>query len=102
MRKKEKGLLQSGFMFGVDKALLNINKQRAEERPVVLRYTEKEAAMLFDLLHSEMETLMSLNTKNRLSEEPIFDQEQVAYLQEVMDFCAEQMKALSEYADIGG
>lgn len=76
-------------------------RKHKPERAVVLTYTEEEAAMLFDLLNSEMEELMHLNTANRLSKEPIFDQEQTDYLHKVMDFCAEQMKALSKYANIG-
>ncbi len=100
MRKKKKGLLSSGFMFGVDAALLKIDKQRVEEHPVVLRYTEEEAALLFDLLYDEMEGLMSLNTKDRMSKEPMFDQEQRAHLHTVMDFCARQIQALYKYANM--
>lgn len=76
------------------------SKPITTERPVVLSYTEEEAALLFDLLHSEMEDLMSMNTKDRESEEPIFSQEQRAYLHTVMKFCAEQLKVLSRYAYI--
>ena len=76
----------------------SILNNHTKARPVVLKYTEEEAALLFDLLNSEMEELMHLNTKNRLSKEPIFDQEQIAYLHKVMDFCADQMKALYKYA----
>ena len=64
---------------------------------VHLYYSKEEAAMLYDLLHSEMEELMHMNTKDRLSEEPIFDDEQRDYLHRVMQFCAENMKALVKY-----
>lgn len=101
LRKKKKGQL-AGFTLGTDIALLKINKDRAKARPVALMYTEEEAALLYDLLSSEMDELMSLNAKNRLSEEPIFDQEQTEYLHRVMQFCAEQMKVLSKYVPVGG
>lgn len=74
----------------------------ARNAAVLLYYDEEEAALLFDLLHSEMEELMSLNTKDRLSKEPLFDQEQRDYLHRTMQFCAEQLKALSKYAKVGG
>jgi hypothetical protein len=73
-------------------------KPCAEVHPVVFSYTEEEAAMLFDLLYSEMKELMSMNTKDRLSEEPMFDQEQRDYLHRVMQFCVEQLKVLIKYA----
>lgn len=74
----------------------------AKKASVHLYYSEEEAALLYDLLHSEMEELMSMSTKSRLSKEPIFDQEQTEYLHRAMRFCAEQMKALSKYALVGG
>ena len=77
-------------------------RSKLEKKPVVLTYTEEEAALLFDLLNSEMEELMSLNTKNKLSKEPIFDQNQVAYLHKCMDFCAAQLKVLMPYAELQG
>lgn len=69
-----------------------------KKRPVVLRYSEEEAGLLFELLHSEMEELMHLNTLDRLSEKPIIDQEQRDHLHRAMQFCAEQMKKLQKYA----
>lgn len=68
---------------------------------VHLYYSEEEAAMLFDLFHDEMEDLMSLSTKDRLSKEPVFNQEQRDYLHRVMRFCAEQMRALTKYCEVG-
>jgi hypothetical protein len=73
----------------------------SKKASVHLYYSEEEAALLFDLLYSKMEDLMSLNTKDRLSEEPIFDQEQRDYLHHAMQFCAEQLKALAKYANVG-
>lgn len=72
----------------------------SKKASVHLYYSEEEAALLFDLLYSEMEDLMSMNTKDRLSEEPIFDQEQQDYLHHAMEFCAEQLKALAKYANV--
>ena len=74
----------------------------SKKASVHLCYSDEEAALLYDLLSSEMDELMSLNTKNRLSEEPIFDPEQTEYLHRAMQFCAEQMKVLSKYAPVGG
>lgn len=72
-------------------------KEKQSKASVVLTYTEEEAAMLFDLLHSEMNELMSINTKDRLSKEPLLNNEQREYLHRVMDFCAEQLKVLWKY-----
>lgn len=64
---------------------------------VVLRYSRLEASMLFELLYAQMEELMSVNTKNRLSKEPLLDHEQTEYFHNVMKFCAEQVRALYKY-----
>lgn len=70
----------------------------SKKASVHLYYSEEEAALLYDLLHSEMEELAHLNTANRLSAGAIFDQEQTEYLHRAMKFCAEQMKVLYKYA----
>lgn len=80
----------------------DIDEMHTYKPKVALIYTEEEAALLYDLLSSEMDELMSMNTKNRLSEKPIFDKEQTEYLHRAMQFCAEQMKVLSKYAPLGG
>lgn len=64
---------------------------------IAITYTKEEAAMLFDLLQDQMNQLMSLNTKNRLSKEPILNEEQVAYLHKIMEFCAREIKTLWKY-----
>lgn len=70
------------------------------KRTVILRYTEEEAALLFELLHSQLDELFKLNSQDRISKEPIFDEEQRNYLHRIMRFCGQQVLALAKYAEV--
>lgn len=68
---------------------------------VHLYYSEEEAAMLYELLDSEMEQLQSAHTADKKSGETLLNQEQRDYLRRVSMFCAEQVLALAKYANVG-
>ena len=61
---------------------------------VKLEYTTEEAALLYEFFEFVMEECMSLNTRQRLSKEPLFSEEDLAHLRRSMEFCAREMQNL--------
>ena len=61
---------------------------------IEIKLINEDIGKLYELLSFCMEEMMSMNTINRFSKPPIFNQEQSDHLKEMMDFCAVLMKQI--------